>query len=173
LPVSFSTKTPIDVGQGCNTLCRSLKDRIRDYLGTNFTDALIMAGRYLSDIPIKTKPTGIISKILTGIFEVSGEDSEPSMVSESCNNNTHRIIMLTDGRHNCGGSPVDIAEQVKDTGVIIECVGIAGKSRQVDEKMLKKISSLDENNKPRYCFIDDTEKLIKKYKSMAHHIRPA
>ena len=26
--------------------------------------------------------------------------------------------------------------------------------------------------KPRYCFIGDTEKLIRKYQSMAHHIRP-
>jgi len=55
--------------------------------------------------------------------------------------------------------------------VTIECIGIAGTPESVDERTLKKIASIDENGNPRYYFIKDTSELVRKYESMAHHLR--
>lgn len=58
-----------------------------------------------------------------------------------------------------------------NAGVIIECIGIAGTRKEVDEELLKQIASVDEHGRPRYCFISDTLNLIRKYESMVRHIR--
>jgi len=42
----------------------------------------------------------------------------------------------------------------------------------VDESRLKKIASCNPDGSIRYCFIGDQQDLIRKYESLAHHIRP-
>ena len=87
-------------------------------------------------------------------------------------NLTRRIILLTDGETCDPESCIIVARRLKQRGVIIECIGIAGSPAEVDEALLRKIASPDESGSPRYYFIKDSSELIKKYESMAYHIRP-
>ena len=79
--------------------------------------------------------------------------------------------MLTDGMHNGRGNPLDAAQKLKNAGVIIDCIGIAGSRNEVDEDLLRHIASFDNNGVPRYCFIDDTINLITKFQSLSCHIK--
>lgn len=83
-----------------------------------------------------------------------------------------RIIMLTDGEHFGDGNPIVIANKLKQRGVVIDCIGIGGTPKDVDEKLLKQIASQNPDGSIRYCFIGDQETLIRKYNSLAQHIRP-
>ena len=80
--------------------------------------------------------------------------------------------MLTDGEHNGLSNPEKVADRLKNAGVIIDCIGIGGTPNDVDEKLLKKIASRDRNGSIRYCFIGDQQALIRKYETLARHIRP-
>ncbi len=163
---------PVEAGKECSALCQSLRKDFGHRSGTNFTAALELAEKYRVNKSIKTRPPGVLSSFITGlIFETSDGNSRRKKNGGSGYNYTQRVIMLSDGEHNGGGSPITIAQRIKYFGTTIECIGIAGSPEEVDENMLKSIASIDENGKPRYCFIGDTEKLINKYKSMAHHIR--
>ena len=82
-----------------------------------------------------------------------------------------RIILLTDGEHLGDENPIHIATRLKRAGVIIDCIGIGGSPKDVDEKLLKQIASRNPNGSIRYCFIGDQQKLLRKYQTLAHHIR--
>ena len=166
--------TPAAIGKGSKSLCNSLRKDIEENGGTNFTAALELAEKCLFTSTIIKKPSGIFSRLFSEIlFESPEHDLGHIRKINTQDKITRRIVMLTDGEHNGDGFPVKVAKRLKDAGVIIECIGIAGKRKDVDEIMLKKIASIDDNGKPRYCFIKDSSDLIKKYESMAHHIRPA
>ena len=81
--------------------------------------------------------------------------------------------MLTDGEHLGDENPVTIAARLKKAGVIIDCIGIGGSPKDVDEKLLKQIASRNPDRSIRYCFIGDQQELIRKYQSLAQHIRIA
>jgi hypothetical protein len=80
--------------------------------------------------------------------------------------------MLTDGDYNEGGSPLHMARRLQESGVVIDCIGIAARN-SVKEENLKQIASRNPDGSIRYCFIGDQQDLIRKYESLAHHIRPA
>lgn len=161
-------------GAGCEQLYRSLRQDVSISGGTDFSAALKLAHECLFGTqPVSASP-GWLARMFKGLL-LEPSDSNPQVspsprVDDSL---TKRIIMLTDGEHNGYGDPVKIAGLLHRAGVIIECVGIAGSPREVDEAMLKRIASRDETGKPRYYFIGDTSGLIRKYKSMANQIRPA
>ena len=81
--------------------------------------------------------------------------------------------MLTDGEHNQGGSPITVASRLKNGGVIIDCIGIGGSPKDVDEKLLEEIASRNPDGSIRYCFIGDQQQLLRKYENLAHHIKIA
>jgi hypothetical protein len=80
--------------------------------------------------------------------------------------------MLSDGGYNEGGSPFKVAQRLKDAGVIIDAIGI-GKREDINEEAMKRIASCNPDGTVRYCWIGDQQNLIRKYESLAHHIRPA
>lgn len=164
---------PVTIGKSSQSLCRSLRKDAEGDGSTNFTAALMLAEKCMFGGFGQNKSQGVFSRLFSELFfEPILPDSEDIKQIKVDDNITRRVIMLTDGGHNGPGSPVKTAKRLKDAGVIVECIGIAGKHRDVDEKTLKEIASIDENQKPRYCFIKDTTELIRKYKSMANHIRP-
>ena len=110
-----------------------------------------------------------LAKMLSGFFFETGIDKCLSMKTND--GNTRRIILLTDGEHLGDENPIHIATRLKKTGVIIDCIGIGGSPRNVDEKLLKQIASRNRNDSIRYCFIGDQQKLLRKYQTLAHHIR--
>ncbi len=169
---------PAAAGRGGDRLCRSLQQDVELSGGTDFTAPLELAHELLLGSRPARESRGWLARAIGDLFLEASDTNMPTSrppagTSPSVNGDlTKRIIMLTDGEHNGDGDPVKVASQLKKAGVIIECIGIAGSRDEVDEAMLRRIASRDEAGKPRYCFIGDTSRLIRKYKSMANQIRP-
>jgi len=134
--------------------------------GTNFTAALELAEECLLDRP-GSSSSGFLSRILTDIFC----ETNQSRYTKADAGSMKRIILLTDGDHNQGGSPISTANRLKNAGVIIDCIGIGGSPDDVNEKLLKRIASQNPDDSARYWFIGDQEKLIKTYETLARHIQ--
>ncbi len=158
--------TPAIIGKHRNSLLRALDDPQGSY-GTNFTAALNLAQRSFFNSPVGLNNNSILN-VLSQLF-IEPESSKPKVPKEP--NTLNRIIMLTDGEHNGEGCPVSTANSLKNSGVIIDCIGIGGSPADVDEKLLKQIASVNPDGSIRYCFIGDKQQLVQKYKTLAHHIQ--
>lgn len=75
-----------------------------------------------------------------------------------------QIVLLSDGHHNRGPKPKNIAATLKQRATI-ECVGI-GSRGEVDEKLLKWIASAYPDGRKRYRWIGDKEQLIKHFRNL-------
>jgi Ca-activated chloride channel family protein len=71
------------------------------------------------------------------------------------------VRLLTDGTHNVGPLPHEVAERMKGQGCIIYTLGIGGHRKAVDEALLKQICSRNENGEPLYEFISDRQGLMR------------
>ena len=157
VPVGLNTRSLLQAPRNSTEL---------DDPGTNFTAALLLAERCLSNKKFRCPGQKITSYLKNLLFE-----PEPQKTRQIDGKRAKRIILLTDGEHNGGGSPARAAKSLKEAGVVIECIGIAGCPDDVDEKRLRRIASRDKDGNPRFSFIGDTRQLIRKYESMAHHIQ--
>ena len=137
--------------------------------GTDFTAPLELAYSYFSGKPV-TSGKGWITDILSNIF-VESEPEKHLQASKENSMMTKRIILLTDGEHLSPTSPIAVARKLKALGVTIDCIGIGGSPKAVGEKLLKQIASINPDGSIRYCFIGDKERLLRKYQTLAHHIR--
>jgi len=166
---------PVKLADGTRSICNSLK-KVPDPNGTNFTSALKMAEDCFFGTHKLLKNNIARRPLIRALSELFYEPVQhvPGSTRELCTNNrmTRRIIMLTDGEHNGFSNPEKVADRLKNTGVIIDCIGIGGTPKDVDEKLLKKIASRDQNGTIRYCFIGDQQTLLRKYEDLARHIRP-
>ena len=167
---------PVKLAGGIGSICNSLK-KVPKPDGTNFTAALKMAEECFCDTPKPKKNNVVRRPLIRALSRLFYEPDQhvPGSIRETCTNNgmTKRIIMLTDGEHNGFSNPEKVADRLKDSGVIIDCIGIGGTPEDVDENLLKKIASRDRNGSIRYCFIGNKQSLLRKYETLAHHIRPA
>ena len=90
-------------------------------------------------------------------------------VATTVSRNRHQanyIICLTDGHHNTGPSPEKIGDQIKASNITLASVGIGIDPSEVDEVILKKISSLHEG-KSLYRFVRSQDELISHYRQLA------
>lgn len=159
---------PVCVSEGVKGLQRALNNP-KGSSGTNFTAALKLAEACFLG-KVNQPASNFFTKMLSEIFiEPEGHKQQPGRNDGSLK----RIIMLTDGQHNGSVSPLAIASSLKNTGIVIDCIGIGGSPNDIDEAILKKIASRNPDGSIRYCFIGDQEALIKKYETLAHHIRIA
>ena len=167
---------PVLVGVGAESLCREL-DRVEIMGETNITEALELAEDEFFSTREDMELGKTIKKVSRSFTDfVYGTQSSKHQPSESCEkkNVTRRIILLSDGGHNSSGrSPVKRATLLKSAGIIIDCIGIGGAPDEIDEATLKSIASSNPDGTIRYCFIGDKQQLIKKYETLAYHIRPA
>jgi len=85
---------------------------------------------------------------------------------------TAQIVLLTDGHHNSGRGPLNIANRLKQFA-IIESVGIGGSPHDVDESLLKRISSAYPDGTKRYHWIGDKERLVQHFHNLAGGITRA
>ena len=159
---------PACLSTGSVSLQNALKNPQGSF-GTNFTAALRLAKTHLFNTNDSKAKRLLLSRILSEMFV------EPAGQPENMDNSNvlRRIIMLTDGEYNSGGCPLNVALELKNEGVVIDCIGIGGSPADVDEKILKQIASRNPDGSIRYCFIGDQEQLIRKYQSLAQHIRIA
>lgn len=137
--------------------------------GTDFVTPLKLAYSCFLGRAITTMGNSF-TKTLSSIFFEPGIDKCISITSRN-DKITKRIILLTDGEHLGEDNPTNIATRLKKAGVIIDCIGIGGSPRDVDEKLLKQIASRNPGGSIRYCFIGDQQKLLRKYQTLSHHIR--
>lgn len=139
--------------------------------GTNFTAALEMAEECL--FPSRSwHPARPVSRMLSGLLFEMGVPKGTGRSQGPCPaDGAKRIVLLSDGDHNTGPSPVAVASRLKRAGVVIDCIGIGGNPESVDEGLLKEIASRNPDGSIRYCFIGDSDALLKKYQDLAHHIR--
>lgn len=166
---------PFGLAGGDKSLYKALTD-LPDMGYTNFAAALKLAEACLFGKPASTtkttarkKAVGFLSWLL---YDQTYEPSHHITESISNDNCLRRIILLTDGDYNEGGSPMKVACRLKNKGVLIDCIGIGGKPADIKEDTLKEIASRNTDGSIRYCFIGDQEQLIRKYENLAHHIRP-
>jgi hypothetical protein len=166
---------PVRLTEGAQSLYRSLS-HLPDMGYTNFTAALELAETCLfgkpgtfGGIKFRKKISGLMSWIL---YNQTTKSSQHIAEISSNDNCLRRIIMLTDGGYNEGGSPMNIADRLKDKGTIIDVVGIGGNPDEVEVEKIEEVASRNPDGSLRYCFIGDQDSLIKKYESLAHHIRP-
>lgn len=157
---------PVCISNGIQGLQRAL-DNPNGSSGTNFTAALVLA-KACFEGKVNQPNSNFFSRMLSEIF-IEAESHE--LPTDGDDGSLKRIIMLTDGEHNTGGSPLAIASRLKNAGVIIDCIGIGGSPADVDEKLLKQIASKNRDGSIRYCFIGDQQQLLRKYQSLAQHIR--
>ncbi len=161
---------PICLKSGIEQLYRAIES-IPSINATNFTVALQLAQQYFSGSYVV--PAGIrsISRSISKFFY--GTETAPCTSQKENNHYQKRIIFLSDGEHIHNSSPLPVATALKNSGVIIDCIGIGGTAANVDEAMLKAIASRNPDGSIRYSFIGDKQQLIKKYQTLASHIRPA
>ena len=80
-------------------------------------------------------------------------------------NQNRQVVLLTDGQ-STGKNPDYIATQIKQSA-IIECVGIGGSPKDVDEILLKKIASAHPDGQKRYRWIGQKEQLVQHFHNLA------
>ncbi len=167
---------PVKLADGARSICDSLK-HIPDPDGTNFTAALEMAEDCFFDTPKPLKNYIARRPLIQAFSELFYDPNQhvPGSTREPHTNKgmTRRIILLTDGEHNGSESPQLVADRLKNAGVVIDCIGIGGTPTDVDEQLLNTIASRNSDGTIRYCFIGDQQTLIRKYETLARHIRPA
>ena len=157
---------PVSLRTGLSDLRHALQDPPGGF-GTNFTKALELAETCLLSSP-KGGKKSFSSVLASVLFETNSHEHGPQPTEA-----LKRIVLLSDGEHNTGASPVPVAARLKKTGVVIDCIGIGGSPEDVDEELLKEIASRNSDGSIRYCFIGDHQELIQKYQHLACHIRPA
>lgn len=163
---------PVMVGNNAPSLLRALNDPCcADW--TNFDAALTLAESVL--LP----PDKATAKVARGMMRLwtkvtSGDDQTTRQHGEisSTERCVRRVVLLSDGKRTKGPSPEPTAERLKARGVIIDCIGIADRAN-VDEATLKAIASRNPDGSVRYCFVQERESLMRKYESLAGHIRLA
>jgi hypothetical protein len=166
---------PVCLANEVGSLNRALK-RLPDLGYTNFTAALDLAEACLFDGLAHARKNvtskGVRNFLSWLLYDQPTQSSH--YIKENLSNNgcVRRIIFLTDGDYNEGGSPLKTAQRLKNAGVVIDCIGIGGSPGDVKEEKLNEIASQNNDGSIRYCFIGDEKELIRKYESLAHHIRP-
>lgn len=78
----------------------------------------------------------------------------------------NQILLLTDGDHNWGPSPIDIVDRVHGLATV-ECVGIGGSPDDVNERLLRSIASSFPNGSKRYRWIGDKARLVEHFRQVA------
>ena len=161
---------PVVVKDSLPDLRRALQD-VEVGSGTNFTSALETAEKCLFPSRSWYKARGL-SRMLSDLLYETGRVKGAGPAQRQCSADAvKRIILLSDGKHNTGASPLAVASRLKKAGVVIDCIGIAGSPESVDEDLLKEIASRNPDGSIRYCFIGHSDALLKKYQDLARHIR--
>ena len=86
-------------------------------------------------------------------------------ILQHCGRTECQVVLLTDG-HNTGACPRKLATELRKFAVI-ESVGIGGSPVDVDEELLKELSSTYPDGSKRYRWIGDKEKLVEHFHNLA------
>ena len=98
-------------------------------------------------------------------LEKAKEIFEPLINTENLLQRLRRIQLLTDGE---SPDPTAVASELKDQmGVLLEVVGVGGNRMAVDEDLLRRVATTDEDGFTHYWFIKNTQSLVRHYEGLA------
>jgi von Willebrand factor type A domain len=153
---------PVCLRRGLPSLQNALRHP-KEIPGTNFTAALELAESCLFAMAPRSLGESLSRKLGELLFDSTPYESETHRERK-------RIIKLTDGQHNHRSCPLGVASRLRQKGVVIDCIGIGGSPKDVDESLLKRIASVNPDGSIRYCFIGDKSQLIREYQTLARRI---
>lgn len=156
---------PAKVSKALNSIKKALAN-LDTESSTNITAGLKEARKNLGVTSTKTNSGASLWDRFSNFMGVDTGEA----ASVQANELVPRIILLTDGKHNCMGTPCSVAEKLKNAGVTIDCIGIGGSPSEVKEESLKAVASKNPDGSPRYCFIGDQHTLIKKFEQLGNRI---
>ncbi len=161
---------PMVVSRGIEDLKDGLcRMSTRSY--TNITAGLAEAGRHLVDdkkLGIVRKSAGMLGRLSKQL--ISGKVPIPVDPPPE-GKDILRIVLLSDGAHNKGSSPVFLADKLKAAGVIIDCIGIGADLNDFDMECLESIASRNGDGSPRCCYIGAKSNLIRKFEDLSNRIQ--
>ncbi len=96
----------------------------------------------------------------------SGLKLARELISKCPRSGGGRIVVLTDGHANKGGDPEPVAEKLKRQGIQLDIIGIGGSPSDVNERQLRRMASVVDNER-RYWFIGNVPELVKKFEALA------
>jgi Mg-chelatase subunit ChlD len=114
---------------------------------------------------IRAVRTGTYTSITAGLlaaetlFQTTPADPAPGRL----------LLLLTDGAHNTGPEPYDVATRLKRGGVRIQTIGIASE-QAVNAVMLKGLASNRADGQPDYRFIGDRQRLVEHFEHVARRL---
>lgn len=161
---------PMVVSRGIEDLKDGLS-RMTTRSFTNITAGLAEAGRHLVDdgkLGVVRKSAAMLGRLSKRL--ISGKVPSPVDPPPE-GKEILRIVLLSDGAHNKGSSPVFLADKLKDAGVIIDCIGIGTDLEDFDMECLEAISSRNGDGLPRCSYIGDKSHLIKKFEDLSNRIQ--
>ncbi len=133
---------PVPVFQGFQSLQKSIK-KLKPSGGTNIDAALRAC------IPV--------------LFPEQGQSTNFNGIPHY---SKRSILLVTDGE---GGDPREIAKWLKRNDVRLECIGVGGSPKNINEKLLKEIASV-ENWRVLYRFIGDKQVLVQHFGELARSL---
>ncbi len=113
-----------------------------------------------SDLPLRIQAinSGRDTNITAGLLAAE------TLFLAATESNAHdkMLMLLTDGEHNKGPEPYDVATRLKRSGVRIQTIGIASK-HAVNATMLKALASNRSDGQSDYRFIGDQQRLVEHF----------
>lgn len=85
------------------------------------------------ELTAEGKRTDLSSSLATMLATLSADDS-PGLAADDSSDDPQRaaIVLMTDGRHNVGGSPVDLAQQLESIGAGVHAIGLGSEDEPAD-----------------------------------------
>ncbi len=128
---------------------------------TDFVKGLNTARKmFEEEVGIRRQVPSLLRKLLL-------MPSEAGMPKQRTTTLKLHAALISDGAHTEKSDPILAAEKLREIGVVLECIGIGGSPKDVDEECLKAMASTGPDGKPRYRFIGDTHALIQDFRRMA------
>jgi len=95
-----------------------------------------------------------------------GEGLQAGVLLAAARRGPTQVVVLTDGHHNTGVDPLEVAPQLKSLATVA-VVGIGGSPSDVDEELLRQVASRDSRGRPRYRWIGHRGALLAHYETLA------
>ena len=161
------TKLQASIRAGCNLVTNKAQIDADDEVGLVCFDN---KARIEFDVrPLHTHKIELIRAIQSLAIEGGTDLNEGLLAAEAAlgasrSGIVQRVVMLTDGE---GGEPLSTAELLKSRGVVIDVIGVGKSPSDVNEPLLKKMTSYIQGEL-HYRFIKDHQSLIAHYTQLAH-----
>lgn len=95
---------------------------------------MVWSSRDASESPtlLDVEASGPRTDLSSGMSVVQGGQNESRTTEDSETRQAAAIVFLSDGRDNAGRSPMDVAQQMKSSGILVHAIGIGSQDEPAD-----------------------------------------